>query len=263
MATRIGKLLVFVNLAVSAALLAWALSLYTNRVDWLDATTADGKVEGQISLLKKEIGRLEKAVAETQAGYAGKKYALAASEERLDTRARVFERRLAQARNGRFKVQLTLDKGAFGEGVIYDVDREGGDILGPDNKPLRGLKTLQDEFAAEVRAIEQLQNGQGLLTEAQWMEIASGATTLAQVAELTPKLGIADLRRLHTTLSELIARDESAVAKQKAIEANLKDEATYLADKRVNWVAELRTLQRRERQLLGRLEAVGGTKPGL
>lgn len=264
MATKIGKLLVFVNLVASVGLLAWALSLYTNRIDWLDATTAEGKTDGQITVLKKEIDRLTKAIGETQTGYAGKKYALAASEERLDTRARVFAARLNQARNGRFKVQLTTDKGAFGEGVIYDVDREGADILGPDNRPLRGLQTLQNEFAAEVRTIEQLQNGQGLTTEAQWMEIIGGTTTLPQVAELTPKLGIADLRRLHVTLSDLINRDQGAVGKLKEIEANLKDESAYLSEKRVNWLAELQTLQRRERQLLGRIQAAGGkTPPGL
>jgi len=263
MATRIGKLLVFVNLAVSVGLLAWSLSLYSNRVDWLDTATADGKTEGQISVLKKEIERLSKAVAETQAGYSAKKYSLAASEETLDGRARVFARRLDQARSGRFKVQLTTDGGSFGAGVTYDVAKEGGDILGPDNKPLRGLQTLQTEFAAEVRTIEQLQNGQGVLTEAQWAEVVSGAMTLAQVAELTPKLGLGDLRRLHTTLSDLITRDEVAVGRQKGVEVNLKDEATYLGEKRVNWLAELQTLQRRERQLLGRLGAAGGKTPGL
>ncbi len=261
MATTIGKLLVFVNLVASVGLMAWALSLYTNRIDWLDTASADGKVEGQITALQKEIGRLTKAVGETSAGYNGKRYALAASEESLDTRARVFATRLNQARNGRFKVQLTTDGGAFGAGVTYDVTKEGGDILGPDNKPLRGLKTLQDEFAAEVRAIEQLQGGQAVLTEAQWMEIVSGATTLPQVAELTPKLGIADLRRLHTTLSDLINRDEVAVGRQKAVEANLRDEATYLSEKRVNWLAELQVLQRRERQLNGRLQSVTGKAP--
>ena len=60
MATKIGKLLVFVNLMASVGLMAWALSLYTNRVDWLDATTAEGKTDGQITLLKKEIDRLTK-----------------------------------------------------------------------------------------------------------------------------------------------------------------------------------------------------------
>ena len=263
MATTIGKFLVFVNLVASVGLMAWALSLYTNRIDWLDTTTADGKVEGQISLLKKDIDRLTKAIGETQAGFAGKKYALAANEETLDTRSRVFARRLEQARNGRFKVQLTTDAGAFGAGVTYDVTKEGGDVLGPDNKPLRGLKTLQDEFAAETRAIEQLQNGQAVLTEAQWMEIVSGGTTLPQVAELTPKLGLTDLRRLHTTISDLIGRDEVAVGRQKAIEVDLRDEATYLSEKRVNWLAELQVLQRRERQLNGRLQALSGKTPGL
>ncbi len=262
--TTIGKLLVFVNLVASVGLMAWALSLFTNRIDWLDTTAADVKVEGQISLLKKEIDRLKKAIGETQAGYSGKKYALGVSEERLDQRDRVFKARLGQARNGRFKVQIAEDKGAFGEGVIYDITREGADILGPDNKPLRGLKTLQDEFAAEVRTIEILQVGEGVLSEdPQWKAIRGGTTTLAQVGELTPKLGIADLRRLHVVLSDLITRDEVAIGRQKRVEKNLTDEAAYLGDKRVNWVAELQSLQRRERQLTGRLQSVSGKAPGL
>ena len=258
MTTTIGKLLVFVNVFFSVGLLAWAVSLYTNRIDWLDRAGADGKVDGQITTLKKEIDRLGKATTDAQAGYAGKRYLLANAEERLDTRNRVFVRRLEQARNGRFKVQITEDKGAFGEGVMYVIDREGPDILGPDNKPLRGLKPLQDEFAAEVRTIEQLQNGKGVLTEAQWAEIAGGQLGLPQLQELTPNLGIGDLRRLHSVLSDLIARDELAVVKQKAIEVNLRDEAVYLSEKRINWLAELQTLERRKKQLVGRIDSLGG-----
>ncbi|MGL6076599.1 MAG: hypothetical protein ACRC8S_20790 [Fimbriiglobus sp.] len=249
MFTKLGKLMVFVNIFFSVGLLTWAMSLYTNRIDWLDTTTADGKVEGQISLLKKEIERLNRAISEGQSTYQLKKYSMSTSEERADSRARVFDERLKQARAGRFKLQITTDKGAFGEGVMYDTEKEGLDVLGPDLKPLRGLKTLQDEFAAEMRTIEQLQNGQGLLTEQQWADIRDGKTTIAQITELMPKLGISDTRKLHSELSDLIAKEESATNKQSFLYLELQDQAVYLADKRVNWQTLLETLQRREEQL--------------
>jgi hypothetical protein len=258
MMTKIGKLLVFVNIFFSVGLLTWAVSMYTNRIDWLDSTNADGKVEGQISTLKKEIDRLSRAITDANAGFIGKKYLMASAEERSDTRSRVFADRLNQARNGKFKLQLTSDKGAFGEGVMYDIEREGTDILGPDNKPLRGVKTLQDEFAAEVGAIKLLQAGNAVMTEQQWMEILSGQTTVAQVQEMLPKLGINDLRRLHATTSDLIARDEAVIVRQRVAETNLKDESVYLSEKRINWVAELQTLKRREEQLLKAIEKLGG-----
>ena len=251
--TGIGKLLVFVNLFISVGLMAWAVSAYSNRVDWLDRTTADGKVNGQITELKNEIARLGKAAADANAGYAVKKFALTAAEDRTVGRQVAFARRMDAARNGRFKVQLTTDKGLFGEGVMYDEAKEGGDVLGPDNKPLRGLKTLQGEFSAESRKIQQLTDGKTSLTEDQWQQIGSGQTTLAQIAELMPDLGLSDLRRLHGALSDLIARDEIAIGKQKTMQGNLADEAVYLAEKRINWVAELQTLKRREKQLTARL----------
>jgi len=251
--TGIGKLLVFVNLFVSVGLMAWAVSAYANRVDWLDRTTEDGKVNGQITELKAEIGRLSKAVADANAGYAAKKYALGVAEDRTVGRRLAFATRIDSARNGKFRVQLTLDKGLFGEGVMYDETKEGGDVLGPDNKPLRGLKTLQDEFAAESRTIQLLIDGKGVLAEDQWQQIASGQTGLPQVFELLADLGASDLRRLHDVASDLIARDETATGKQKVVRGNLQDEALYLAEKRINWQAELQTLKRREKQLMTRL----------
>jgi len=251
--TGIGKLLVFVNVFISVGLMTWAVSAYANRVDWLDRTTPDGKVNGQITELKAEIDRLSKAVADAHGGYAIKKYALGAAEDKTVGRQIVFAKRMDAARNGRFKVQLTLDKGLFGEGVMYDETKEGGDVLGPDNKPLRGLKTLQDEFAAESRTIQQLTDGKQILTEDVWQQIGSGQMPLDQVAAMMPDLGISDLRRLHSVLSDLTARDEIAIGKQKDVRVNQADEALYLGEKRINWIVELQTLQRREKQLTTRL----------
>ena len=60
--TGIGKLLVFLNLIAAAALLTWGLSAYANSPNWVDSKSADGTaVEGEISLLKKEIDKFAKA----------------------------------------------------------------------------------------------------------------------------------------------------------------------------------------------------------
>ncbi len=256
--TSLGKILVFVNVVFGVGLLAWSLSAYTNRVDWFDRKGGEGEeaVKGQITQLKAEIDSVSKKIAGTQVDYNKARLALQTKEETRDHRARKFKERMIEARKGSFKVQLTLDRGPLGEGVMYDVDRQGGDILGPDNSPLAGLTTLQDKFSNEIRAIETLHNGKFILTDEQWQSMRNGQVTLAQIETTVPNLGIGDLRKLHNELSVIIRRDEIALGKQAEILTNLREQAVFLSAKEVNWTADLITLDRRKKQLEDRIRDV-------
>ena len=60
--TRYGKILVFVNLALSVTFLAWSIGLVSNRIYW-HTPPADGgeKVIGQVDQLKAQIKDLVEA----------------------------------------------------------------------------------------------------------------------------------------------------------------------------------------------------------
>lgn len=252
--TAIGKLLVFVNVFLGVGLLAWGVSVYGNRVDYLDQTVDGASVPGKIKEAKAEIDKLTKAVADAQTGYADRRRKLEVAEARRDARQREFARRMTAARTGQVRVQLTEDSGAYGAGVMYDIRREGPVVTGPDGQPLDGLKVLQDKFADETRRIETLVKGKAPATADTWQAVRSGTTNLDQVAALQADLGINDLRELRLVLSDLIRLDDTALGKQRAVQSNLGEEAGFLADRRVNVAAELQTLDLRQRQLADRLK---------
>ena len=258
--TAIGKLLVFVNVFLGVGLFAWGLSVYGNRVDYLDRTVDGAKVTGKIGEAKAEIDKLTKAIGDAQAGYVGRRTKLEAAEARRDARQREFARRMAVAQTGQIRAQLTEDRGAYGEGVMYDIRREGDVVKGPDGQPLDGLKVLQDKFADETRKIETLVKGKTPATADTWQGIRAGTTPLDQVAALQADLGINDLRELRLVLSDLIRLDDVALGKQRAVQANLSEEGAFLADRRVNVAAELQTLDLRQRQLADRLKQLSGPR---
>ena len=66
------------------------------------------------------------------------------------------------------------------------------------------------------------------------------------------------LRRLHDQLSIRADAFDRAVLKQKEIRTNLRAEADSLASQRVDWSAQLQTLERRQGQLESRLQGLRG-----
>ncbi len=101
--TGIGKILVFLNLIAAAALLTWGLSAYRNSPDWLDQKSAEGAaIEGEISLLKKEIDRYARAAAGASEGYATKSAVLASAERLRDFRKARLDVWLKDAEAGSF-----------------------------------------------------------------------------------------------------------------------------------------------------------------
>ena len=257
--TGIAKLLVFANVFFGVGLFSWGLSVYSNRVDWLDAKPGEGAapVEGQITAAKKRITTLLGAIADAQSGpggYGPRRAELLVAESRRDTRVAGFDKRLAQARGGRFRVQLTYAD-PYSGGVYTDLTKEGADVLTPSEKPLEGLDTLRDRFAAETRTIEGLLTGKRVQPDATWQGLRSGTLTLDDAGRLVPDLGINDLRRLHLELTGLIRLDEIAIDKQQFIRSNLADEGTFLAAARVNTIAELTAIEMRQRQLDARLKS--------
>ena len=264
----LGKLLVFLNVALSVGLLTWGVTTANNRADYLDPPAPAGggtAVKGQLSTFKAEIDRLTKAINDSNTGYSGQLAALTTIDARREARQRGFVRRIAQARSGQFRVQLNQDRsGPTVDGVFTDLTKEGAAELTPDGKPLEGTLTLKNKFDAESRAIETLLSGKtGLLPEERWQAIRAGNLTGEQLAAFQQELGIADLRRFQVELSELIRKDEVAVAKFTESRDSLTDQAAYLADLQLTADVDTLTLSRRKAQLERRLAELGKAPPTL
>lgn len=253
----LGKLLTFLNVFAAVGLLTWSLSAYTNRLNWVDQKTDSGLVKGQITELKEEIDRLAKGVADAQAAYAATAEKLAIAEAVRDYRKGRYAVRLDQARKGTFRAQLPM-AGSPGNAVFTNLEQEGQPILDGRGQPLRGVDALAADLARETREAQRLVNGDQELTPQMLTGLDAAIAEDAAFGRLVQPLGITSLRRLHDALSARAVAFDQAVLKQKDIRANLRAEADSLASERVDWSAQLQTLERRQSQLEGRLQGLRG-----
>jgi hypothetical protein len=214
-------------------------------------------VKGQISKMRAEIDAAQKGISETQSAYGTRVSTIIRNEEIRDYRQSRFQQRLAQARKGVFRVQIPV-AGRPGDAVFTDVDKEGPIVLGPDNQPLRGIVDTQADLDAEVRTARLLLRGENPLPEPEWQKVPEILDNPQLFAKLIENMGIGELRRVHGLISDRIARTDEATQRQQVIAANLREEARFLSNYRVNWTAELQSLERRKRQLEGRLAGLEG-----
>ena len=119
--TRIGKLLVYLNLVAGTAFLAWSITLYTQRIEWIDRQVPGGeKVEGELTRLKAEIDEQAAAVRLTTKAWGDALGRLAKVEIDRVKRKDELARRLELARNdpegGFFADVLLPDPAAAGRG---------------------------------------------------------------------------------------------------------------------------------------------------
>jgi hypothetical protein len=251
--TSFGKILTFLNVFASFGVLSWAVSSYVNRVDYLDTVGPEKeKIEGQITLMQKDITRLGRSAVEANSSYGSKANALSVVEKSRDYRLGKYASRLKAANDGSFRVQIMESV----DSQFTDVEREGQIILGPDNKPLRGVAVLQTDFSKEARDAQLLMNGKRPVTQQELDQIDKVIGTDAFV-RFKEDLGTQNLRVVLSMLSDRIAATDVSTAKQREIMVNLRDEARFLGDKRVNWQADLQTVERRQFQLENRLKVFG------
>ena len=230
MAERIGKLFVFLNLIVALGLVAWAVSLTSNALDWTDTPEGFNKADenpyaddtNNIERLTGKITKLNEGIKAAQNGLAAKSTLVLNAETDRDARYAALQRRLTDARTGRFR---TLVYGR-NSGLLDLTPNNGQDVLGIDNKPLAGLDAIS-------RDIEQ-----------------SVATQVALIKE-----SIA-LRKQYETLTVEITQLDEEIERQKVILANGNVEGKYLADRYTDWEEQVRTLERRAKQLSDRIAEI-------
>jgi hypothetical protein len=265
--TGFGKFLAMMNILVSITMLSWTLSAYVNRLDWVDTKNAEGaNTPGQISRFKKEVDDLQKLVVDAHNQYGVQANSVATVESTRYFRSEELKRRMNEARGIDPKTGLPTES-------VFRVQRnEVGSSLtdltapantlkviqDPSDKPLRGLASLRADFDKESGIIRVIKLGKAgkLSTDEQLNTIAD--LPAAEFDAQVTGLGLEDLRRMHGLISDRIALADIAIVKQKEIRANLREQAVYLADKKINWLAELQALEIRSRQLQDRLKFYAG-----
>ena len=56
--TKLAKILVFLNFALGVGMFAWALGIYTNRIDFSNAKGVEGKPDGELKIRADRIAVL-------------------------------------------------------------------------------------------------------------------------------------------------------------------------------------------------------------
>lgn len=227
--TAIAKLLVFVTLVLGAGAAVFATAVYTQRPPWF-LSPAPEVQKGQVVLtfeqLKKDIAAGGTA-ALTNTGLWGKGLkALADAEGVHKDRTKKYAELLALARTGDPVGFYALDEDPVTRRL--DLDGRGTPVKGPNGKDLPGADTML-------------------------LPLEKSADRIAN--DLTPKIEKhqADQKSLSAQIDVFTAR----LDRQRKIQANLIDQAQYLAAFEIN-VAQLgTTIRNRVRQLERRLAAFG------
>ncbi|MBL8866715.1 MAG: hypothetical protein JNK93_14240 [Planctomycetia bacterium] len=236
MGMKIAKVLVFANVFVSIGLLAWAVSIYTNRLSYFD-TTGENATKGQFSQYTDEIKRLSDGVQLAQTSYVRAMDGLISLEQERAFRAAILKILMDEVAkpgnpNAEFRVAPRHTEPEL-KGLIdvfkYSPNNPFPPATNLRGQPLKGFGRLQQEMTNLLKdekdktdQIRKLREDTNKLS----IEIFDDAT----------KTGV-----------------QSEVFKMKVIFQNLGDEEVYLADAQVNWEEQLRTLKIRKDQLARRL----------
>lgn len=236
MGTKVAKVLVFANVFVSIGLLAWAVSIYTNRLSYFD-TTGEAASKGRFSQYTDEIKRLSDGIQLAQGGYVRAMDSLISLEQERDFRAavlRILKNEVANAGqpNAEFRVAPRHTEPEL-KGLIdvykYSPNNPFPSATNLRGQPLKGFGRLQQEMTNLLKDEKDKSD--------QIRKLREDTNKLSkEIFDDTTKTGV-----------------QSEVFKMKVILQNLGDEELYLADAQVNWDEQLRTLKIRKEQLARRL----------
>jgi hypothetical protein len=240
--TFLGKLLVFLNAILATALLSWSVSLYTNRVDWPSAEYR-GKFSQDVGFKDAKLTALPPAlgkdIATKNNQYADALATVRNAEAQLFDRTRALATKIQQAKDGQF---FELDRPGIRPGqnpsdrldltstrktTVAKKDRTGNDIV----VELRGLDLLQKELQKAVD------------------DTVAGTAALEATGN--------SIRGIDRD----VAAFNDGILRYRLARERRHDEKRYLDDNRVNWDAQLITLQKRNDQLIERLKVFGVTLP--
>ena len=234
MMTLVGKILTFVNLIIAMAMVSWSVTLYSTRPGWFEAKPEGGYPTGteaeNFALLKDEIDSLGRAAIAASTEWGAQRARLEGLEQLRAARLRGYEQRLNWAREGRDPKDPNSPgffEPVFDSAGLLNLNTVGEAIVGPDNKPLRGVNKLGTGIAADMREVIRL----------------SGEIT--------------KLRDEFRNIGTQILATETRLLKMGVIRDAVQAELFHLGSFQVNVYETRETVQRRKRQLTDRLAELG------
>lgn len=246
--TRLGKVLVLLNLGLAVVLAAWSFNIYSNGIDWTDRT--DNKSVpprmGQFTLRKDKIEKLRKGVDPVQTDWLRERDQLARAERRLaaervwyDSAIRYVLVGPARGR-GIFEVALAAQddpRTGVKKGQVL-LDNQGNPqlvpIRDPNNVPLQlqSLKEYNDQDEGILKEIAE--------------QIVQHQKQIEQANALTDKI-IGDkakgIRGLQQRINDEQAKNAEVIAEMKLIEPQF-----------LNTLVEKQLVDRRHEQMKRRIE---------
>jgi hypothetical protein len=226
--TQLGKTLVFVNLALSLAMAAWALGIYTGRVDW-SGKGGPGAAKGEFGKRQDDRKALFDALNSSEPRHQEALAYLQRLEHQRPGDAAFYKQELAHNANTANDAAPARAVNATGGQIALGPDKDG--VMRPQMVPVKGLRSmaaytteLRDTYAAIVEEIGRYQQ------------------LVQKDNELTDQLiGPKGLR-------QLVFNEEDV--KQKRIQAEMETLKPLL----INALAESDLLRKRQRALVARVK---------
>jgi hypothetical protein len=254
--TLLGKILVFINVALSFLMLAWAAALYTNRIDW---SNNPAKGDQPAGLLKAREDRVKDANASVNLANTRWREALRGNEK--DKRPGhegllAWEKRRADDRVWYEEVVKAAGSGPDGKGEKVGIKRvaikDGRPIPDPanSNRPM-----LVD---AERRKIAEEPRGEPLYCYDWYVKELARLTTEIQNAEVEQQ----KLAKEEETLTEQVIGPKGL--RQQIVDEQIKlarviEELKDVEDRQTNSRVDTELLLQRRAQLERRIEELKKT----
>ncbi|GIW81797.1 MAG: hypothetical protein KatS3mg105_3604 [Gemmatales bacterium] len=226
MTTRIGKILVFLNLILSLGMATIAVGIYMNRIDWVGTDSSEER-QGQYERLREEIDSLRASLARAYGRWQEQVTHLAKLETTRRQRREWYDVRLQELKTGNQPIKQLVY-----ENLMLKTDRNGLPVLvvHPD-KRLKAKQSLLQELEARDKEISDEIAAINMLIEEE--------VRLTFIIEGKP----GEKKGLRGLLSELEEAQKRSLA-----------EAEFVKPLRINRGIEVQSLQERQKALRARVE---------
>lgn len=231
--TKLGKILVFINLAMSVAFAALALGVYTNRIDWVGGgkTPAGDDIQGEATKIQKKVQQEQEAAPIARARWETARATYLAVEDLRPKAKDWYANELKIMDSGGPIKELD-----YAEGKLKVDNATGLPIFKAPGRPLQPVdqlkqeaKNLEKKIADEQTEIDKL---------------------IAQEKQLTIKLNGNEGKK--DGLRHLLAEEKQAQEKSLA-------EFDYLKPLRINRQVEGDLLMKRQASLEARIQELKKT----
>ena len=153
--TKLGKILVLLNTAVSFFLMAWALSLLNNRVDWSDAKAKDDQPPGELAKRRARIDERWSTMRPAEAAWRAPRGVIVALEKQRPADLKWYSDEMQHLQTGASAAEparaVTFEKGA----PVLDPDPVDHSVAG---EPVRG-RLPRVRAVAQIPAVELSRDG--------------------------------------------------------------------------------------------------------